>query len=610
MTSEAAKARVLLAIQEVDAPKALELPELVAYRPELDGDEPSTLARYLASLRPDIFVSRRYPSAAVGAAWREAVPEGTLLAIATDPDGPPEPELEHLKISCQCFNAPGGVVEPASVLAFAERACTRLRTCADLPEKLGAIRKRNGGGEVMLAGAGIVNLLTALHLQNEGYEVSVYDSRPDPRGAFAWNDYGCTRGGENARMFSLTEADDYHDKGRVQHRPANTIFGREISEGGWRICRAPSEADLEWVDDFRAVAPWLAQAYTNDMVDFTREGGAGWAELVESECTLFDDIELRRGILRLYTDRRRFLSEIARQDRVGATKRVLSVAEVADSHPALAKACNKGEVVGGIEVVGFTLPIHDLVERILIRVEQEGGTFHWNDRVEGIAKRPSGTVEGLIVGGEPVKADHYVLSPGAYGGDLLRGTASEDLIHGVLGVWLPLPNVAPRLECSLKIARSGHLAEDSNVTVGRNGDGEPALVLGSGYGWTGADPTNIDPVQFGVLYQAVADTARRFFPDPYAAARESGVLDGDLRFCVRPWTASNLPLFEIQNTCTGGALVITGGHNTGGFAQAPAVATAVGAALRGEPHPMHFLYDPRRLRSFTNGLGTSAGVIG
>jgi D-amino-acid dehydrogenase len=68
------------------------------------------------------------------------------------------------------------------------------------------------------------------------------------------------------------------------------------------------------------------------------------------------------------------------------------------------------------------------------------------------------------------------------------------------------------------------------------------------------------------------------------------------RFCVRPWTASSLGVFEVIPTVEGGRLVITGGHNTGGFAQAPAIAAAVLAELTGRRHTMDVLYHPLRMR--------------
>ena len=48
----------------------------------------------------------------------------------------------------------------------------------------------------------------------------------------------------------------------------------------------------------------------------------------------------------------------------------------------------------------------------------------------------------------------------------------------------------------------------------------------------------------------------------------------------------------------GGKCIITGGHNTGGFAQSPAVAQAVLAAIQGRKHGMHHLYHPDRASAF------------
>jgi len=233
----------------------------------------------------------------------------------------------------------------------------------------------------------------------------------------------------------------------------------------------------------------------------------------------------------------------------------------------------------------------DLLEKAAVRLR-------WNQRVRGISWDERGAAAGLLTPDGVVRSDHYVLSPGAFAHGLLRGTASHGTIHGVLGVWLTVPNLEPRLDRSLKIARRGHAAEDSNVTVARDRQGSPILIFGSGYGWTGLDPSNIEPTELERLYQATEDTARRFFPRAHATARAKGLLAASRRLCVRPWTASSLGVFEMVEARGGGLLIVTGGHNTGGFAQSPAVAAAVVAALRGEPHPMHTLYHPERSRRF------------
>lgn len=99
-----------------------------------------------------------------------------------------------------------------------------------------------------------------------------------------------------------------------------------------------------------------------------------------------------------------------------------------------------------------------------------------------------------------LERNHYVISPGAYGQSLLRGTRSAGQIQGVVGCWATVPNVEPRLGLSLKVARRGHVTEDANITVGRDETGSEVLLVGSGYGWTGADPANINPGELAVIY--------------------------------------------------------------------------------------------------------------
>jgi glycine/D-amino acid oxidase-like deaminating enzyme len=587
---------VLIAQQLDEGAKDLCLDERTVYRPDLEDEGSEALSRALVSVSPDVLIARRHPDSSAAAAWRDSRPERNLVAIATGAKGQRNPALVRLGVTAEWVPDDGPEVGGLTALALAERTWTRACTHGELSRMADCARSARGRS-VAIVGAGIVNLLTALLLARKGFTVDIYDACPDPREDCDPADYGCTRGGDNARMFTLTEADSYHDKKGGLSGEINTPFDRSISDGGWRICDdSLSNDDLKWSLEHRDVSPWLAHTYTEDILGFNREAGKHWSRLMKVEEALFHDVELREGILRLYSQPEQFQAQIARQDRLGATTRVLSNTEVGECYPALREACAANLIAGGIEVVGFTVGVHDFVGRILTQLEAANATFHWRKRIDGIQWSSSLAVKGLHAGERLVRADHYVLSPGAHGGDLLRGSLSEGLIQGVLGVWLALPNIAPRLEQSLKIVRTGHVAEDSNVTIGRDRGGRPSLIVGSGYGWTGLDPANIDAVEIRHLVEAVDDTAQRFFPCAYEIARQSGILEASRRLCVRPWTASNLGLFEIAEASGGGVLIATGGHNTGGFAQAPAVAAAVLAALNGESHPMHVLYHPQRLR--------------
>lgn len=452
---------------------------------------------------------------------------------------------------------------------------------------------------VTLVGAGIVNLITALELARHGYPVTVHDRAPDPRSAAHWTRYGCTRGGGDGRMFTLTEADTYHNRSRHPDGSSNGLLDRPISEHGWLLAEPGSltEPERHWAAEFQAMPPALAEIYNEDIFEVNREAGLRWTSLVSAEPELFgQETGYADGILRLYSEQEYLRWHLARNDRVGATRRVLSPDQIASDYPALADACVNGTIAGGIEVVGFTVNIHRFVARLLDLLEAEGVRFHWDSEVARIRWKSPGIVDRLeLSDGEILHSRHYVLSLGAYGDDLLRGTEAHQLIQGMLGVWSTLPNVEPRLEHSLKIARNGHRAEETNVTLATGSRGEPLLVCGSGYGWTGLQPDNIDASELEVLFDSLDDTLRRFFPQAHAAAEPLGA---SRQVCVRPWTASCLGIFERVATAGGGSLIVTGGHNTGGFAQSPVVAEAVLASLEGRPHKMHERYDPRRYSPF------------
>ncbi len=145
----------------------------------------------------------------------------------------------------------------------------------------------------------------------------------------------------------------------------------------------------------------------------------------------------------------------------------------------------------------------------------------------------------------------------------------------------------------MKIARKDHVTEDSNVTLATQ-NGRNVLYVCSGYGFTGFDPHNICPEQLQLVYGGIENTIQNFFPDAYEQVKDTPDFRESFTICVRPWTSNGLGIFEQIPTTNGGRLVISGGHNTGGFAQAPSVGQAVVAALEGKEHIMHHLYHPQR----------------
>lgn len=606
--------RVLLAYRVPVFVEAAVLGDNVDYRPDLEHKGRRDLRSALTSLRPDALVVRELPDPELLEEWQAALGGGSPFVVEAERRPPGEAGVVRvwraldgrLVTIVEDEIDPGALVhrvvpaedehELAPFLAL-ERAY-RSETAAAARPRPADGAGAGGGRRVVLVGAGVVNLVTALALVDNGYEPVVVERAPDPRSTAPWTSFGCTRGGGNARMFTLTECDNYNEK--TGSAPGGTLFRQPICKAGWGVCdpETLTAGEERWIEEYESIPPWLAAVYNDDVFSLNRESGGHWDRLMADHPELFEEVELHPGILRLYTDPQHLEWSVARQLRIGAFHARLTPGEVAERYPALAEPCAEGVFAGGIEVVGFTVDVHALLARLVDRLERSGATFLWEREAEGLVTDAAGRFAGVRSHGEVLSARDYVVSCGAYGKDLLRGTRSEGRVHGVLGVWLTLPNLEPKLTHSLKIARRGHRAEDANVTLARSAAGEDVLVYGSGYGHTGLDPGNIAPAQLDDLFAAVEENARLFFPRAYQAASESRLLSASQRYCVRPWTASCLGIFEALETSAGGVLVVTGGHNTGGFAQAPAVAAAVLAALRGESHPMHELYLPDRAAGF------------
>jgi glycine/D-amino acid oxidase-like deaminating enzyme len=452
---------------------------------------------------------------------------------------------------------------------------------------------------VIMVGAGIVNLMTAWRLADAGYRIDIYDSCAGPVPAVDPADNGCTLGGGNGRMFTLTEADVYNPSLPRLAGDSPALLGVPVSHGGWRAFpdHAWTIQEQQWAEQFQSIPPELSRRYESDLIDLNRQAWGRWNTYFEQQPGLFKASGLAMGILRLYTSSRSLDKAVERHRRIGALRRMLSVRQLAAEYPSLAAPAEAGEISGGIEVPGFTVGIYEFIFNLSELLESRGVKFHWRHAVNQIEWDREGVVAGLgDHSGELLKADHYILSVGTNGQKLLRGAAAGTQIQGVAGVWITIPNVdVPPLPVSIKLRRDGHMTPDTNVTVIDDPVKGPVLVLGAGYGWTGANPENMDAAQLTALFSGIEDTARRFFPAAYHIASRKGWLQTTRRWCIRPWTATSLGVFEMYPTTASGYLIITGGHNTGGFAQAPAVGDAVLAALEGVPHPMHLSYSPRRL---------------
>ncbi|KAK4237792.1 FAD dependent oxidoreductase-domain-containing protein [Achaetomium macrosporum] len=456
---------------------------------------------------------------------------------------------------------------------------------------------------VVLVGAGIMNLMTAQLLVDRGYHVRVVDQGPDPRSTQPgdWTCLGVTSGGHNARMFTNTEADNYNEQHSELYQDMQSIFRKSVRDGGWSV-KNPKEfsaAEHAWVEAFERVPPWMAATFKKNIHEVNREAGKLWRELINSAPHLFEDVGFHDDIIRLYVESVALDKSVELHKNLGALLKDPSPQEFLTAHPRFRPAAESDHLAGGLIVDGFTVNVHLFVAKLINHITALGGEFVWDCKVEGIQRSPSGEVTALKSQKGNLEADHYVVSPGTTGSALLHGTASENLVQGVLGIWLQIPNLEPQLRNSMKIHRRGHKVEDINVTVAKDQQtGEDILIFGGGYGYVGLDRPAHDSPDLNALYDELEEVARIYFPQAYAAAKKRGPTamypGGHRKYCVRPFTPTGLGLFEKIPTAGGGQLIITGGNNTGGFAQAPAIARAVLRSFLGEHDPIHVLFHPDR----------------
>ncbi|KAG9239828.1 hypothetical protein BJ878DRAFT_20200 [Calycina marina] len=248
------------------------------------------------------------------------------------------------------------------------------------------------------------------------------------------------------------------------------VFRKTALKGGWSV-KSPasfSAAELTWVNTFEQLPPWLAQMMKEVIYHVNRESRKLWTEYMDRAPGLFEGVSLHTDILRLYAEDVALTAASELNRDLGSLLDELSQPELLCEYPGFEVAANSNHLAGGLTVQGFTLGIHSFVDNLIDRITKLGGEFTWNRSVQRIRRNASGEVALLESQLGALQADNYVISPGVTRNALLDGTASENLVQGVLGVWLQIPNLNPMLKNSIKIHRRGCLVEDINVTVSRD----------------------------------------------------------------------------------------------------------------------------------------------
>jgi D-amino-acid dehydrogenase len=239
---------------------------------------------------------------------------------------------------------------------------------------------------------------------------------------------------------------------------------------------------------------------------------------------LFTDANYKSGILRLYSDTADFNAAYRQHVRLGSLDRKLNHQEILEQYPVFQSAGAQDMLGGAMVTKGFTLQVQDFCKGLIREMQSKGASFRWETTLTRLDRNASDQIKGVCLDdGDIITADHYIISTGAYAGDVFCNTPVANVIHGVLGAWLTLPNVYPELQNSIKIHKTGHIGEDSNVTLA-SVDNEEVLVIGSGYGYTGTTKENghLDR-SLTILYNSINHTAKTYFPEAYEELNDSAL---------------------------------------------------------------------------------------
>lgn len=416
-----------------------------------------------------------------------------------------------------------------------------------------------------MVGAGIVGLTTAYMLTRAGSTVTVLDANPGPGSVEAETKVrGASWSGLGARMYTQTEADVYDEF--LGNGTSNNLSEMPLMKGGIDLRAARNSADGS---EGKNVALDSASIRRSRIFALTRQARPIWDELL---LELQSNRDLRRHdeILRLYSTEKAFEGAVDRHGRIGDLREVVGKKQLRQQCSALAH-CPVDEIFGGIWVDGFTIDVHSVMSAMIDAISAGGGEVCFNSDVLAVNSGGASSRHALEVrlrDGRTYGCEEVVLATGAFGNRLSESLGFKQLAHGMIGVWLSLPNVYG-WNHSLKLRRPGALCEDANVTIGEY-KGVPSLLVGSGYGYTGIDPDNFDEYQLHVMLEDVRDMCRRIFPLASSYANFDQQMKSPI-FCVRPWTRNSVPVQASQDIGNGRVHLVTG-HNTGGFAMAPVVA--------------------------------------
>jgi D-amino-acid dehydrogenase len=419
---------------------------------------------------------------------------------------------------------------------------------------------------VLIIGAGVVGLFTGHYLLERGFRVTIVDrgSPPDQGCSFGNAGYVCP-----SHIIPLSAPGMVRTALRMMLNPASPFYIKpridaELFSWSWKFFRSATAAHVA------RSAPLLR--------DLNVASRTCYEELAAAPG---NDFELKHdGLLMLCKSPQALEHEAKLADRanaLGVEASVLDAKQTAQLEPAIAL-----DILGAVYFPGDChITPGKLMLCLRARVEEAGGTIHWNTELAGFATNGRGIISAQVAGnsgrslspGAPVQgtvgvspdreiaADEFVLCAGSWSPMVARELRLKLPMQAGKGYSLTLPN--PR-----KVPRIPSILTEARVAVTPMGQ---RLRFGGTMEIAGIN-TSISPRRVAQIVRSVP----AYFPE-----FTTGDFAGVVPWCgLRPCSPDGLPYVGRARAFEN--LTIASGHAMMGISLAGITGKLVGQLLVGE----------------------------
>ena len=404
---------------------------------------------------------------------------------------------------------------------------------------------------VLVLGAGVVGVASAWYLNRAGHEVTVVDRQP---GA------GLETSFANGGQISVSHAEPWANP----HVLPKVIkwLGREDAPLLFRL--RFDAALFRWGLSFLAeCSPARTRRNIHDIVAMALYSRQQLGLLRQETGIAYD--QLQRGILHFYTDQRDFeaaTGAAALMREFGCERNVVDADECVRIEPALAAA--RDHLVGGdYTAADESGDAHKFTRELATLAAASGVAFRLGASIQRI-DAAGGEVSGVVVDGERLQADAYVVACGSWSASLLAPLGIRLPVYPAKGYSATLPLSADSIAPSVSLTDDGYKIVFSRL-------GERLRIAGTaefnGYN------TDLNSVRCAALMRR----ASLLFPE----LRPAGPPEF---WCgLRPATPSNVPCIGRTRL---GKLWVNTGHGTLGWTMACGSGAALADLVSGrKPEP-------------------------